>query len=127
MEVLLKISLKDERNKSVIKQHYMFSAREKCDSFLYHFFARRLLNWLRDNSDDREEIEQKFGFKGRTDDKCLELLKEYDTLLALWEHYNGQLLAEGKDVWYWHISEVQLDPGNAPVEIGPYRLDKDFY
>jgi hypothetical protein len=126
--VLLKVSLKDDRNQSVIKQYYMFSSQDKCDAFIYDLFAKRLFTWARSKSDEWDEIQQKFGFKGRTDDKCLEILREPETLLALWEHYNGQLLAEGKDVWYWHANhKTTLDTKQAPIEIGPYHMDKDFY
>lgn len=126
--VLLKICLQDERCKNVATQYYMFTSKEKCETFICDMFVKRLFEWARTHSDEWHEIKHKFGFKGKTDDKCLEILKDYDTLVCLWQHYNSQLLAEGKDVWLWHlVNAVSLDPKQGPTEIGPYNIDSDFY
>lgn len=121
---ILKIYLETAKKKSILaKQFYTFSSKEKCDAFVFATFGRLLFQWARQRSDQWDELEETLGFKGRTDEKCLEILAhDPDALIKLWYHYNRQLLDEGDDAWAWEVTRVPHDPVQPPTMIGAYDL-----
>lgn len=125
---LLKIFLEDNDQNKCVTHRWIFSSKDKCNTFIFQLFGHRLFEWARKHSDEWEEIQQDLGFRGRTDDKCLEILAMDPLAMStLWQHYERQGKDEGNDVWVWEMSKLEQDPVKAPIEIGAYHLDKDFY
>lgn len=121
---ILKISLQTAKRKTLASEQYTFSSQEKCESFVFRTFAPLLLEWGRTRSDEwASELEEALGFRGRTDEKCLEILaNDANALLCLWLHYSRQQMDEGDDAWCWEITRVEHNPTHVPMRVGVFDI-----
>jgi hypothetical protein len=121
---ILKIALQPAKGrKDITSQCYTFSSKEKCDAFVFATFGRSLFEWCRTRSDEWDELQEVLGFKGRTDEKCLEILaNDSNALLKLWHHYSRQLQDEGDEAWCWEITRVPHDSTEPPAMVGGYKF-----
>lgn len=124
---LLTVFIEDCDGRKLATDRWFFTEESKCETFIFKLFGRRMFEWARKHSDEWEKIQEKLGFKRRTDDKCLEILSnDPNTMRILWDHYSSQGMAQGDDGWGWDIKKVPLNAVEIPVMIGAYNLDKDF-
>jgi hypothetical protein len=126
--VLVSIFLKNNnRKKPVLTQRWFFTTQQKGIDFICKTFALPLLKWAERHSDQWKVIQDDLGFKGRTEEKRLEILHlDECALQRLWSYYCDQKTGEDDDIWDWDLEIIPVDVTEAPSTIDSYNLERDL-